>query len=222
MKRALLVTAGVVALTLGVWWVYRWMGYVPGDGPEQPVAFPHTVHAGDNQIPCMYCHYTADKSPSAGIPSVQLCVGCHVPGSAISDPATAQLGFPRGSDQAELLVEAWRRGEPIPWVRVHSLPEHVRFPHDSHINVGLQCQTCHGPVEEMEVVYQFSSLRMGWCIECHRGEMELGEGEQRAVEERSSFLKKVAAMARRDTDLRGFEAKYPGQIASVDCTVCHY
>src|SRR5690606_17152597 len=143
--------------------------------PEQPILFMHSVHAGDNQIPCAYCHYTADRSVDAGIPAVRVCVGCHVPGSSVTPPAQAQLGFPTAerdslwNAEATKLVEYWRRQEAIPWVRVHKLPEHVRFPHSVHVNVGLECQTCHGPVEQMEEVYRFSSLQMGWCIDCHRG-----------------------------------------------------
>ena len=162
------------------------MGYpiegveVEGEGgaaAEQPIAFYHSVHAGQNQIPCAYCHYTADRSVDAGIPSVQLCVGCHVPGSSVPGAVASQasLAFPTAerdtlwNRNANLLVDYWKRGEAIPWVRIHKLPEHARFPHFMHVNAGLECQTCHGPVQEMTKVYQFSSLRMGWCIDCHRG-----------------------------------------------------
>jgi hypothetical protein len=199
-------------------------------GPDQPIAFYHTVHAGDNQIPCMYCHYSADRSFSAGIPSVQQCVGCHVPGSGMPthERATAQLGFPTADRdtlwraEAEKLLGYWQRGEGIPWVRIHKLPEHARFPHYVHVNVGLECQTCHGPVQEMEKVYQFSSLRMGWCIDCHRGEVPLSETEAGAIQERSSFLRRIAALREQGSDVRGVAAAYPNQIASTDCFVCHY
>lgn len=127
---------------------------------EQPIAFPHDVHAGDNQIPCMYCHSAADRSRSAGIPSVQVCAGCHIPG-----------GQPLiGADLPEVrkLVAYWQQQRPIPWVRIYDLPDHAHFPHNRHVNAGVQCQECHGPVETMEVITQYSSLRMGWCIDCHR------------------------------------------------------
>src|ERR1700741_4161297 len=107
------------------------------DGPEQPIAFFHSVHAGQNQMPCMYCHYTADRSVDAGIPSVQLCVGCHVPGSSAPGavPSQAVLAYPTAdrdtmwNRNANLLVDYWKRGEAIPWVRIHKIPEHAKFPH---------------------------------------------------------------------------------------------
>lgn len=207
--------------------------YIPDEGPEQPIAFYHSVHAGQNAMPCMYCHQTADRSPSAGIPSVGLCVGCHVPGSAFQPPDQAQLGFPLAdststeerqfwNQEATKLVDYWRRGEAIPWVRIHKVPEHAHFPHYPHVNAGLQCQTCHGPVENMEKVYQFASLRMGWCIDCHRGELPLSEGERASVQERSSYIRKVAALTAAGSDTRALRATWPNQIASIDCVVCHY
>lgn len=132
-----------------------------GAGPEQPIAFPHDLHSGPtNQIPCMYCHTTADRSVDAGIPAVQVCAGCHLPG-----------GIPMvRSDRpgVQQLAAYWQQARPIPWVRIHDLPDHVHFPHMRHMKAGLQCQDCHGPVETMTEVYQFSSLRMGWCLQCHK------------------------------------------------------
>jgi hypothetical protein len=187
------------------------------------------VHAGQNQIPCMYCHYTADQSPSAGIPSVKVCVGCHVPGSGAMEPeAVTQIAFPTAERdtfwhaEASKLVDYWRRGEPIPWVRVHNLPKHARFPHDSHVRVGLDCATCHGPVTEMDLVYQFSSLQMGWCIDCHRGTMALSQEEETTVRERSTFVRTLAEAEARGIDIAGVHSSHPNQRASTDCTVCHY
>ena len=198
--------------------------------PEQPILFMHSVHAGENQIPCAYCHYSADRSVDAGIPAVRVCVGCHVPGGAggLAPPALAQLGFPTAerdslwNAEATKLVGYWQRQEAIPWVRVHKLPEHVRFPHDMHVNVGLECQTCHGPVQEMEEVYRFSSLQMGWCIDCHRGQTELSAEEEASVQERSSFLRELTQLASAGSSLGGFVGAYPEQRASTDCVVCHY
>ena len=207
--------------------------YTPDAGPDQPIAFYHSVHAGQNAIPCMYCHQTADRSPDAGIPSVSLCVGCHVPGSATLPPDQAQLGFPLADStspperqlwnaQATRLVEYWRNQESIPWVRIHKVPEHVHFPHYPHVNAGLQCQTCHGPVQQMKKVYQFSSLRMGWCIDCHRGETKLSQQEEQSVQQRSSYIRQVAALASTGHDVQALEARWPHQRASIDCTVCHH
>ncbi len=218
--------AGIVLLAVAASGAY--LIFDRARGPDQPIAFYHNVHAGVNQIPCMYCHYTADQSYNAGIPSVQLCVGCHVPGSGALPPEQAQLGFPQAdrnefwSQEATKLVNYWREGRPIPWVRVHNLPKHVKFPHYMHVNVGLQCQTCHGPVERMDLVYQYSSLQMGWCIQCHRGDTELSPQEEANVQARSSFIRRIAALEAAGSDVQGQRARWPNQRASIDCFVCHY
>lgn len=128
--------------------------------PDQPIAFPHDLHAGTNKIPCMYCHSSADRSVDAGIPSVQVCAGCHIPGG--------QPMVRADRPGVKQLVAYWQNKQAIPWVRIHDLPDHVHFPHMRHIKAGLQCQTCHGPVQEMKKVEQVAPLRMGWCIECHK------------------------------------------------------
>lgn len=135
-----------------------------GGAVEQPIAFPHDLHAGVNKIPCLYCHSSADISQDAGIPSVQVCAGCHMPGQ---QPGNAQPLVRGDRPGVQLLARYYNEGLPIPWARIHDLPDHVRFPHMMHVNAGLQCQQCHGPVETMEEVEQVASLRMGWCVECH-------------------------------------------------------
>ena len=129
-------------------------------GPEQPIAFPHDLHAGTNRIPCQYCHTSADRSVDAGIPAVAVCAGCHIPGGVpmvrADRPGVKQL------------VAYWQQQKPIPWKRVYDLPDHVHFPHMRHVKAGLQCQQCHGPVEQMAVVRKEASLQMGWCIDCHK------------------------------------------------------
>ncbi len=131
-------------------------------GPEsiQPIAFPHDLHAGTNQIPCQYCHTSADRSPDAGIPAVQVCAGCHI--------VAGQPLFRRDSVGIQLLARYWSEGRPIPWVRIYDLPDHAHFPHMRHVKAGLECQQCHGPVETMREVELNQPLWMGWCIECHR------------------------------------------------------
>jgi hypothetical protein len=129
-------------------------------GIEQPIAFPHDVHAGTNQIPCMYCHASADRSRAAGIPAVQVCAGCHIPGGQ----PLIQADHP----EVRKLIAYWQQQQPIPWARIYDLPDHAHFPHHRHVNAGVQCQECHGPVEQMAEIEKYSSLRMGWCIQCHR------------------------------------------------------
>jgi hypothetical protein len=139
-------------------------------GPEgQPVAFPHNVHAGAEagqyQIECMYCHFSAERSPSAGIPPVSSCMGCHA--------YVAGQG-PDGGPSPEILKVRgfWDRGEPIPWNRIYKVADHVQFPHMRHISAGVDCTACHGQVQEMGVIQQVQQpLTMGWCLTCH---LEMG------------------------------------------------
>ena len=129
--------------------------------PDQPIAFPHDLHAGGtNKIPCMYCHSTADRSPDAGIPSVQVCAGCPIPGGVPVVRAD--------SAGVKQLVAYWQNKQSIPWVRIHDLPDHVHFPHMRHIKAGLTCQGCHGAVETMKKVELVAPMQMGWCINCHK------------------------------------------------------
>ena len=137
------------------------------DDAEQPIAFPHDKHAGSqSQIPCMYCHNTADRSEDAGIPAVQVCAGCHIPGGV------AAVGARADSAGVQQLVEYWNEQRPIEWQRIHKLPDHVHFPHMMHINAEIECQECHGQVQEMREIERVAPLSMGWCVQCH---------EQRAV-----------------------------------------
>jgi hypothetical protein len=129
-------------------------------GPRQPIFFRHDIHAGQDSIPCMYCHYSAAVSSEPGLPSLQTCIGCH-----------QLVGGSTPSHQAEIqkVRTAWRERKPPEWVRIHALPGFVRFPHMRHIKVlGTGgCNTCHGDVQTMPQVYQVSTLRMGWCVRCH-------------------------------------------------------
>jgi hypothetical protein len=124
-------------------------------GPEQPIKFPHNIHAGKLGMNCLYCHYGAEKSPIANIPPVSTCMGCHK--IAVTDRPEIQK-----------LTGYFERGEQVPWVEVYRLPDYVKFNHKRHVKAGLACQQCHGPVQEMPVVYQYPPLKMGWCVTCHR------------------------------------------------------
>ncbi|GAA4346922.1 c-type cytochrome [Hymenobacter saemangeumensis] len=132
------------------------VGLTQGYQPTQPIAFSHKLHAGEHQINCSYCHTSVYKSKSANIPSANICMNCH---SQIKTE----------SPEIKKIYRAIERKQPIQWVRVHNLPDLAYFNHAQHTQVGgLECQTCHGPIQNMEVVYQYSALTMGWCINCHR------------------------------------------------------
>lgn len=132
----------------------------------QPIPFPHDLHAGRSQIPCQYCHTSADRSPDAGIPAVQVCAGCHIVSGAPGQPGQAL--FRADSAGIKLLLEYWNQQRPIPWVRIYDIPDHAHFPHMRHIKGGVTCQECHGPVETMREIELAQPLWMGWCVECHR------------------------------------------------------
>ncbi|MBF9238204.1 c-type cytochrome [Hymenobacter sp. BT683] len=145
----------IVLLYAGVQSVMA-VGLAQGYQPTQPIAFSHKLHAGEHQINCAYCHTSVYKSKSANIPSANICMNCH---SQIKTE----------SPEIKKIYRAIERKQPIQWVRIHNLPDLAYFNHSQHTQVaGLQCQTCHGPIQNMEVVYQYSALTMGWCINCHR------------------------------------------------------
>ncbi|MBI4539606.1 MAG: cytochrome c3 family protein [Gemmatimonadetes bacterium] len=127
----------------------------PPSPRDQPIAFPHDVHAGQYKIDCQYCHYSAERSVDAGLPSLASCMGCH-----------QFVG--RSRPGVQQLLQYWERREPIPWVRIYKIPDHAHFPHMRHVAGELQCQECHGPVQEMKVVTLNQPLTMGWCVNCHR------------------------------------------------------
>ncbi len=128
--------------------------------PDQPIWFSHQVHAGQNQIDCEYCHFTANESMHAGIPPVSVCMNCH---------SQVKEGKQTGKKEIAKIYNALDNNKPIEWVKVHNLPDHVYFNHAQHYNVGkVECEECHGEVEKMDQIIQVEDLSMGWCIECHR------------------------------------------------------
>jgi cytochrome c7-like protein len=190
---------------------YHLPGNQQGYEPVQPIAYSHRLHAGEMQIACLYCHFTAEKSRHAGIPPANVCMNCH-------RFVTAPLGAVRAEDElaqkekrsprplvspelqkiydalaldARMERDPSRPLRPIAWTRVHNLPDFVYFDHRAHVNAGVVCQTCHGPVETMERVRQISDLSMGWCVNCHRQANRVGVAGKRVQ-------------------------------ASIDCSTCHY
>ncbi len=151
---SLLVTVtGAVALWQGA--TFTSLGSQQGYQPAQPIDFSHKVHAGDNQIACLYCHSAAERSKVAGIPAASTCMNCHT--QILKD-----------SPEIQKITRALASNTPIEWVRIHRLPDHAAFDHSRHVSAGIKCQQCHGPVETMERVQQFDTLSMGMCVTCHR------------------------------------------------------
>ncbi|MBC62582.1 MAG: cytochrome C [Zetaproteobacteria bacterium] len=180
---------------------FSWWMWTPGDSvddstqllmvqgyhPDQPVPFSHKLHANDRNISCEYCHNAARRSTSAGIPPLNTCMGCHKVVNTDAEPI-------------QYITEKYEKNEPIEWVKVHDLPDFVRFSHQVHVLAKgengenlLQCESCHGPVKTMAAVEQWAPLQMGWCIDCHNQE-------------------KIPA--------RDGKPAVPN--ASVSCNVCHY
>lgn len=130
-------------------------GYNKGHSPEQPIPFDHSLHVGQYNIQCQYCHNQVERSRSSTIPALATCMNCHM---------TVKTDSPF----IQKLRESYDSGKSVEWVKVHMLPDHVQFNHSAHIAKGVNCQTCHGQIETMKQVTQFSDLSMGWCVNCHR------------------------------------------------------
>lgn len=133
------------------------IGYNQGYSPEQPLPFSHEQHVGQQKIQCQYCHNQVERSKSANVPSLATCMNCH-----------QQVQGSKNPEAIKKLRDAYSEGKSIEWNRVHLLPDHVHFNHSAHVTKGVSCQTCHGEIEKMAKVYQFSDLSMGWCVNCHR------------------------------------------------------
>ena len=206
---------GLLALAIGavVLSAYSGASSSQNNQPVQPIDFPHPLHvAGSLNMNCLYCHNTANKSPDPGMPAVQTCLGCHTvigpnrPATA-AGPARTSEALQRLWEYADLMGQG-RNAKPIPWVRIHKLPEYVRFPHMRHVNAGVTCQSCHGQVQTMDRVYQYSSLNMGWCVNCHVNGYDPQEG-LRAAGYAPDTGRAVTPAAARKT-------------AAYDCATCHY
>ncbi len=184
--------------------------------PEQPIAFSHKIHAGDNGIDCNYCHHTARDSKHAGIPSLNVCMNCHtyikegtISGTTEINKIYAAIGFDPTTDQ--YIPDEIKTKKPVEWVRIHNLPDLSYFNHSQHVNVGgVECQTCHGPIEEMDEVYQASKLTMGWCIECHR-ETEVDTENPYYHDLHKNWIQKYHT-----------EKVTVDMIGGLECAKCHY
>ncbi|MBO3698482.1 c-type cytochrome [Roseivirga sp. E12] len=174
------------------------VGVQQGYAPEQPIAFSHKLHAGDYEIACQYCHTGVEIGKSANIPSVNICMNCH-------------NFLKTDSPEIQKLYAAQESGQPIEWVRIHNLPDLAYFNHSQHVKVGeIECQTCHGEIQEMEVVKQHAPLTMGWCIDCHRNTDINSQG--------NGYYDKLV-------ELHNKSSNTPMKVADIgglECAKCHY
>jgi mono/diheme cytochrome c family protein len=186
------------------------IGVQQGYQPKQPIAFSHKLHAGAYEINCKYCHTGAMKGKQANIPSPNICMNCH---SQIKkeSPEIQKIYAAIGYDVATASYTG--KQKPIEWVRIHNLPDLAYFNHSQHVNVGgIECQTCHGPIQEMEVVKQYSLLTMGWCIDCHRKTNVNNEG--------NAYYDKLVQIHEASKG-KGNKMKVE-DIGGLECSKCHY
>ena len=212
-RRKWTVLPGIAALAAAATVLSAYSGASSSQGrePAQPISFPHPQHVQKLGMNCVYCHYSSNKAPDPGMPAVGTCMGCH---SIIGPNRPASDNGPKRT--SESLQKLWeyadvkgggKNAKPVPWVRIHKVPDYVQFPHMRHVSAGVTCQSCHGQVQNMPVVYQAASLNMGWCINCHVNGYNPAEGARLAGAP-DSVVQAAAAM--------------PVRKARYDCAVCHY
>ena len=200
------------------------IGVDQGYMPVQPIHYSHKIHAGANQIECKYCHSSARVSKHSGIPSLNVCMNCHQNIAEYNGEEDLEKGYTKEFYTKEIkklyAAVGWDEEnqvytgntEPVKWVRIHNLPDFVYFNHAQHVMVGeVKCQTCHGPVEEMEIMYQYSPLTMGWCINCHRKTNVKVEDNEYYTKIHEELSKKY-----------GVEKLTVAQMGGLECGKCHY
>ena len=227
-KNQFLVFCSVVFFLLSsAYFAYGWMmqiGIDQGYMPVQPIHYSHKIHSGANQIDCQYCHSSVRSSKHSGIPSLNVCMNCHENIAEYNGEEDLEKGYTKDfyTNEIKKLYKAvgWDEQsrtytgdtEPVKWVRIHNLPDFVYFNHSQHVNVaGIDCKECHGPIEEMEIVYQHSSLTMGWCISCHR------ESDVK-VKNNDYYTKIHEELSKK----YGVEKLTVAQMGGLECGKCHY
>lgn len=220
-----LVTVIFLMLASG-YFVYGYLmqvGVDQGYQPIQPIHYSHKIHAGDNGIDCKYCHSSARVSKTAGIPSLNVCMNCHKNISEVAETTATpehSKAFYDGEIQKLYDAVGWDKAaqkytgktQPVKWVRIHNLPDFVYFNHSQHVSVaGVECQTCHGPVETFELMEQHSPLTMGWCVDCHRKTDVKMEG--------NAYYEKIhAELAKK----YGKDKLTAAEMGGLECGKCHY
>jgi len=224
-----LVFVSVVLLLLGgAYFAYGWMmqiGVDQGYEPIQPIHYSHRIHAGENKIECKYCHSSARVSKTSGIPSLNVCMNCHKSIYEVAEETLEKGKQEYGVDYNKEIKKLYAavgwdeenqkytgESQPVEWIRIHNLPDFAYFNHSQHHIVGgIQCQECHGPVEEMEIMYQYSPLTMGWCINCHR--------ETNVKVEGNAYYEKIHEQLAKKYGVETFTV---AQMGGIECGKCHY
>ena len=222
----LVLVSAIFLLLSSAYFVYGFFMQVGVDQdyePIQPIHYSHRIHAGSNGINCNYCHSAARVGKHSNIPSLNVCMNCHKNIAEVSDTtATADYSksFYDGEIQKLYKAVGWDQStqtytgktQPVKWVRIHNLPDFVYFNHSQHVNVaGLECQTCHGPVQTYEIMKQFAPLTMGWCIDCHRKTDVKMEGNEYYTKIHEQLSKKY-----------GVDKLTAAQMGGLECGKCHY
>ncbi|MBI4041765.1 MAG: cytochrome c3 family protein [Deltaproteobacteria bacterium] len=209
----LVIAGALVGLMLGYVVFYSNQFTDTGYRPQQPIAFSHRLHSGDLKISCFYCHSAAEKTATATVPPTQVCMNCH---SVVK----------RDSPEIKKVIQSFEANKPIEWIRVHKLSDFVQFKHQVHIQAGVSCFECHGPVDQMDVIRQEKPLSMGWCLDCHR---------KKNILTQPSRLEDVIERASKDEtfyeEIKGGLKKHQGtpwvqehqrKKGSTNCSSCHY
>jgi len=186
------------------------VGYMP----HQPVPFSHALHAGQLKMDCRYCHNTVFDAAHAAVPPTATCINCHSPAGENGQTAIGAVQV--DSEKLAPIHESWETGRSVAWKRIHNLPEFVYFNHAAHVNSGVSCVSCHGRIDQMEVVYQAEQLSMAWCITCHRNPDE----HFRPVD----LVTKLDWTPPEDWDQAAFAAQHKEELninPQVHCAVCH-
>jgi len=172
---------------------------------DQPIKFSHLIHVKENNIDCLFCHNSPEFSRESGIPTTNVCMICH---------NKIKTGALTGQFEIKKIVESFEKNKPIEWVKIHNLPDHVFFSHAQHVSVGkIECRTCHGDIEEMNVTRQYATLSMGWCVQCHR-ETKVQFEDNKYYSEHNEL---------HDELNRGtIKMVTADKIGANDCQTCHY
>ena len=193
---------GGVFLVAFVWYYFSPEYLDVGYEPAQPVDYSHRLHAGELGMDCRYCHNWVEVSEHANVPPTQTCMNCH-------------NQIRTESPKLYQVRESWATGEPIEWVKVHHLADYAHFSHATHVNNGVGCETCHGRIDQMEVVYQAEPLSMGWCLECHRQpELYLRPNAEITT---MGYVQPASFVERNVERIRQEQIQPP-----TNCSACHY